>query len=307
MKRILLVALAVCGLLALFAAPAFAQGYGDPVYPVPAVSPHGGFTLASQNCRVCHAVHNANDTGEVLLNGVTVANACTFCHVEPGVVGYIRIYDGVAANYNNASDSAHDVAGLATCVGCHQVHAAENAMVMTNTIDPTTGAAFGVTEPYLVKKILKVSGAFDQDVQAGGPWEWTGSEADGTQVSKWCTQCHPYYNEGYNGNSHVMRGLSGGYAAAAGHASAPAGDISQYASTTCHDCHNQGDVDQAIPGVAVQVQYSFPHYTQGDRFLSAATALDGSTDGPATDSKADGVCMRCHRGGVVGGGVGIDW
>lgn len=319
MKKTFLVALAVCCFVAAMAGVAFAQGYGGPAggYLSPTVNPHGGFTTTTKNCGVCHSVHHALAGGEALMRG-SIANACTFCHITTNT-GVIQLYDyatlGNDSAYVGPSDYAHDTNGGVlnggagnggvTCTNCHQVHAASNDMVTANA--------------HLVTKILK-TGTFQAGMPAIG-----GLDANGVAVSKWCTRCHPYYNEHFDGTSHVMRANGNTYSAdrvADGKSAAGvAGAVAFATSRECHSCHNRGPVDQVeaagpigtpIPAVA----YSFPHYSDGKRWLNTATGVEGAGNGivggannplDGTDTTdMDGACFWCHRD-ANGVGVGKNW
>lgn len=332
MKRTILVVLLACALVAVFAGTAFAQGFGvdagaypgyliedarygpGTVYKEALASPHGNFTLASEQCAVCHSVHHAPATDSLaLLAGYQPAaagansadGACVFCHVDT-TIGYIQVYDGDYLNFTNASDAAHDAAGNASCSNCHQVHAATASM-------PSATDA-----PYLVQKILQ-NGVFDAAFPAG-------PAADEVQVSIWCTQCHSgYYSNGqaYDGSSHIMTDFTTDYNAANPTNHGPAGQIAVASSATCRGCHSRGEINQAPAAIADPVAFvqpstadadggSFPHFTDGARFLQAATALDAdgipTTSGGASNSHGDAVCYSCHRGNaLIGSGVGIGW
>ncbi|MBA4370925.1 MAG: hypothetical protein C0418_05030 [Coriobacteriaceae bacterium] len=238
-------------------------------------SPHGGYSTATKKCGVCHAVHHAGADGdgvgsEALLL-TTRADACTYCHISPAVSG-LTVYGGLNANYELASNRAHDsaIGDDVKCTSCHQVHAAANVMT------PNT---------YLTTKILK-----DISLEHGA---YSGSylvsptalmDAD-TAVTAWCSYCHGYFNKGINGASHVMTTTLGAAAFSV--------------STHCVSCH--ADDSPTSPGGGA----AFPHYTLGTRFLTQSG--DDSNSVPATvatDPGHDGVCLRCHRDGA-GSGVGL--
>ena len=277
MKRVVLVlALAFVMLLALTSGAYAVRG--DSTYLTTAGSPHGAYTTSTQKCGVCHAVHHASNTGEVLLEG-TVANACVYCHITSNT-GRIAIYDGVLGNYSGTDYSNAHNAGIgdpATCVGCHQVHAATSVMS-------------GVS--YLDSKILKANGGTYPD--AGD---------DDADITQFCDTCHSYYETDYDTGSqttHIMGAANASY----GNAQATySGRVAWNASTYCFSCHVSGDRDQA-DGSVQTITSSWPHYTGGDRFLGAA-ANSGATVDSATAASADGVCLRCHTDGS--NGIGIDF
>lgn len=245
---------------------------GDSTYLGTPGSPHGGYDTNTKKCGVCHAVHHAGEFGdgfgsEALLRS-TKADACTYCHIDPGVSTKL-VYDQVIANYSGADlNNAHSSAGGATCGGCHQVHAAASAMT---------------TNALLTVKILKEI----TSVPLTGTAEGTILPTDGYEdaLAKWCSGCHAYYELEKNNASHVMTAAAGfGYVA----------------STTCKACHASNTVSGVLDASA------FPHYTDGARFLTSAATSNSANVGAvfATDSQYDGVCLRCHRNGA-GAGIGL--
>lgn len=341
MKRTVLVTLAVCALLALMAGTAFAQGWDIGSYPGTAQgghtwgdpsgtglwayfnttgNPHGGFDTGTHNCTVCHSVHHANPAGEALLPS-TVGEACVYCHITSST-GYIVLYDGVSTNYTDANDMGHNLTGMSSgCTQCHQVHAAKDQMV-SEPYQVAAGA--NSATDYLVMKLLKVNGSGNDMVDSAGAVLKLADGMDNSlAVSYWCTTCHyvsrdlgaglqptGYYNAGYGSWTHVMGAVTNDYSTTSGFS----GTIAQSASTTCKDCHNRGVVNASpAPPAVVSSTYNYPHYTDGVRMLTSATALDAVTgiptaSGGATDGHADGVCINCHRGAAVtSGGVGMGW
>ncbi len=284
MKRVVLVlALAFVMLLALTSGAYAVRG--DSTYLTTPGSPHGAYTTTTQKCGVCHAVHHATATGEALLRS-SIANACVYCHITSST-GRISIYNGVEANYNGADYSnAHNNYGTdpATCTGCHQVHAASNVMS-------------GIT--YLDGKILK-------DLSSGTTSQtpvFNSGNTDEANITQFCIQCHGYYETNYDTGTpttHIMGPAGSSYGnPQAGYSGRVAWNGSDY----CYSCHASGDKDQA-DGTVKTVASSWPHYTAGDRFLLQAASSTAATSG-ATDSRNDGVCLRCHTDGT--NGVGIDF
>ena len=283
MKRtILVLALAFVMLLAL-ASGAYAVR-GDSTYLTTAGSPHGSYTTNTQKCGVCHAVHHATNTGEVLLAD-TVANACVYCHIT-STTGRIAIYNAVQANYNGSDlSNAHSNFGTdpAECVDCHQVHAASSAMT-------------GIT--YLDGKILRdlSSGATSQSPTFAGA-------DDDANITQFCIQCHGYYETAYDTGAqttHIMGAANASYANGQANYT---GRVAWNASTYCFSCHGSGDRDQA-DGSVQTIASSWPHFTAGDRFLLSAADSTVASSG-ATNSEDDGVCLRCHTDGT--NGIGIDF
>lgn len=257
-------------------------------------SPHGAYTTSTRKCAVCHAVHNAapgaGASGSEVLLRSTVAEACTYCHVSPGVSTYI-VYGGDERNYaseNNDWSNAHNwylenalYTGV-QCGDCHQVHAADVAMTANG---------------WLTDKILR-GGKTDvgYDGFAKAPLD---TDSKNVALSKWCTRCHKSLTGGYyqtplgvpyddhNGWTHLMTAFGASYN---NPASSVTTQVAWGSSEWCQSCHNSGF------GTA-----TWPHYTQGVRFLTTA-ANSGVATIHATNSRDDGVCLRCHRNGVRGVG-----
>lgn len=282
MKRTITILVVAAVMLVAMATAAYAT-QGDSTYlPSGGVNPHGGYTVTSKKCGVCHAVHHAGEFGDgagsqALLRS-TRADACTYCHIWPGVSTKI-VYAGIVAKYSGGDASnAHNSNGGATCTGCHQVHAAASAMTSNAALTlkilkhiPIASAP--ATRPYSGETSARVEPA--------------AADAYETALAKWCSECHAYYMRAKNNASHVMTTVSGA-------------GIAWQASVYCKSCHNSNTISGVTSASA------FPHYTDGDRFLtSAATSIAAAT--PATDSANDGVCLRCHNAGNGTDGVGMDF
>lgn len=296
---------AVAAVVALaMAVPAFATvgdtGYmtWDSMGGANGTSPHGGFTTTTNKCAVCHSVHNADGSGELLLRG-SVANSCNYCHVG-GLGGYSQVYGGVVTNYLGTDlGNAHNswVVGSTnygvSCTDCHQVHGADNVMT---------------ANPYLTSKILvgsKTYSGTNYDPMALAPLSTDSSD---TALTKWCTACHKSSSGvGYNYyNGPDLSGTFGSYSNARSHVmtdgiesytfpDGSTGRVAWAGSAQCSSCHSSGYRTSA-----------WPHYTPGQRFLVSAGSAASATPDPATDASDDGVCLRCHRNGT-GSGVGISW
>lgn len=291
-----LVVLVVAVVALAFAVPAFATiggaGYlnWSTLGGANGTSPHGGYSTTTQKCVVCHAVHNASASGEVLL-GDTVANACVYCHVN-GASAYTQVYNSAPANYSGTDyNNAHNSWNVGavdygvTCTQCHQVHAADNAM--TNNA-------------YLTQRLLsgpKVWVATEYDPSIGrAPLS---TDSSNTALTIWCTKCHGtslggtygYYGAGYDGQTHVMTTATANYAGA-GASGTYAGRVAWADSNYCSSCHASGFQTAA-----------WPHYTSGQRFLVTAANSAAASVG-ATDTHQDGICLRCHRDNA-GNGIGL--
>jgi predicted CXXCH cytochrome family protein len=289
MKKAILV---LClGVVIVFALSSVAYANTTSDYLVPTGSPHGAYTTSSTKCGVCHAVHKATPAGQILMRG-TAADACTYCHITTAT-GLIQVYNGVATNYTLDNKAAHDAAGGAACITCHTPHGA---------------SALIADHAYLEEKILK-----GMALEAG--LTVAAGDGDDVAVSKWCTNCHnssasatgmPYYEVDYDVDgtqgSHVMTAPSADYAATAA-VGTYGGVVAWTGSQTCRSCHADGLKNQS-DGTAKVVASSYPHFTAGQRFLTSAGNDANSVAAiPATNSEADGVCIRCHVSAGEGAGI----
>ncbi|HAL30076.1 MAG TPA: hypothetical protein DCP20_05100 [Coriobacteriia bacterium] len=253
-------------------------------------TPHKGYVYNTEKCLVCHAVHKASATGEVLL-GATVGNACDYCHVSTSAVSNVEVYNQDPANHQSDTVFNHSN----SCTECHAVHGA-------NTVDQAD----------LSQKILKADASLG--VQSGVPaadWDLTNGSREGA-LSAFCTQCHPYFvdtyalsdtdgdvigSAGVGGpyNSHIMTSDFVAYDPGT-HVSVPDTTQVAYASSAyCTSCHDGG---------ADTVADNFPHLTSGARFMMSSDYLNDTATAAASASE-DGVCLKCHRGTDGGVGVGI--
>ena len=261
MKRLTFVILMAALVALLIPAVAMASGWDD---PVAGNSPHGSYTVTTDKCKTCHAVHEAENAGNTL-NGEkllrsSVISACDYCHVSSSFA-IQTVYNEVPANYSADTGQEHtlgtsvsvpdsnDPAGQADssndytiatfgCVSCHAVHGASTIGTGTN--------------------ILKA------DPLGDGGAATTGTE--------FCADCHDNNDvtvkdtgaAGTDQVSHYMGAVTSATLAAA-------------ASTDCNDCHKGGDGSELN---------NYPHYTAGLQFLN--DNYDGST------WDLDGVCTECH-------------
>lgn len=283
MRRKILLGLALSVILLFVLVSAAFATQGDSTYlPSGGVSPHGGYQVNTKKCGVCHAVHHAgaagNGVGSEALLRSTRADACTYCHISPGVSTKI-VYGGVTANYSGGDNThGHNLTGggdSAQCVDCHQVHAAASDM----TLNPLLSAA-------ILKKADVLKG-YDPDSDPPNLGEPQPGDPIDVAITKWCTRCHQYFDApGGLGDTHVLTVADGTHAFAA--------------SSYCVSCHNSDTVGGSVP-----VASAFPHYTDGVRFLTQSATDDGGSAGAtgAADSQYDGVCLRCHRDGL-GNGIG---
>ncbi len=331
MRKTFIIALAFVFVLAL-AATAYASttsGYeqwGATGANVTTPTPHKGYTTATNKCAVCHAVHKATDTGEVLLRS-SVDNACTYCHIT-NATGNIQIYGADAEAYDLESAYAHNPGGGA-CARCHSVHGAD-----------TLG---GANNDKILKNWVEDGSAHAYSTNALAKWTSAANISslsnDEEQITAWCTGCHKYYIQSYDqsqtsityteyagsgsynfltSGSHVMTDLAGGYtnpATTITSGTAVAWGGSEY----CRSCHDAG-MTETDGGVVYE---SFPHYTPSYyRFMEVAadvTGYDGSgsytesdedtstgSGSTNTTGTVDGLCLKCHRDGVDAG-VGLGY
>jgi hypothetical protein len=307
-------------MVALMGGSAFAIRY-DSTYATFSGSPHGQYSTATTKCAACHAVHNpgqlatstvstdkesldhatrqtAMGSSEVLLRG-TIANACTYCHIT-GPFSIKKVYAANAANYTTASGFGHTSNGAAmsdagvNCVDCHQVHGASALMAST-------------TDLYMYRKILKSQAGYDSDAPAVFAPNASTTTVNGTNMSKWCSGCHGYYETDHNQNSHIMAAFNTNFKTGPGGNAAANydGQVAWAASTYCRSCHQAGVTNAAAASNGAN---NFPHFTGGYRFLFQANSSSGATADAAAPSTAgqpvnDGTCLICHATGVAGAGV----
>lgn len=301
-KKMFALAMVVAFVLA-FASVAYAT-WGDSGYittgqmvgataEVAPYNPHGPYDTTSRKCAVCHAVHNADPNGVILLK-VTGGDPCVYCHVTTDA-GVKIVYDGTTAKYTSDSEFAHNQFTGASmtnfgCRNCHTVHGAGAA-----TISDSVGNLKDVGTTY---------------ANAIKPSHVTSGFADGTpaNLTEWCSGCHPYYNTGYNGATHVMKAATVNYDNAA---STLDTTVAWRSSANCKSCHDSNvstnGTIRTPTAPATLSTYKFPHYTSGARFLtSAASSAAAATQVTAGQASYDGVCLKCHRDGT-GKGVGLNF
>ncbi len=289
-----------------FAAPAFSsigsgfvtwgQVTGEPGNSG-ATSPHGGYATNTVKCAVCHAVHNAQSGGEVLLR-TTVAAACTYCHIDTGnVVSTMKVYGGTYSNYTVDTPYGHQSWNSGNsgvkCEQCHQVHAAGDHMTLNTQ---------------LTRKILigaKVQDLLDPYYDPRVTTAPNNTDSKETALTKWCTRCHKsdgdpgsnrtYYTPWYSDGGHVLKAIdASGYAGDG--PSAQGMQVAWASSEYCSSCHAKGY------GTSPS---QWPHWTTSKRFLlSSSDASAASADITGTTATyIDGVCLRCHRAGSLGVGM----
>ncbi|MHB8867496.1 MAG: cytochrome c3 family protein [Thermoleophilia bacterium] len=284
------VVLAVAGLASLSAAQPVGAVPGIPASVSPWEGgylfgswPHGGYSDASNRCKICHAVHGARVGGEALIK-YKRDEACIYCHFTHFSVPHP--YGNNAAlyttEYENNHAATHQGTAYRGCLSCHSIHGAN---VLVSPVEGITASMMVRNDPGgtlaggtgAVAAPATTLTEFCRDCH-----DKTG-RADGTGT---CVTCHDTVQMGVSDFperdqvSHVMTATLTG-----------ADGITQGAvagSTTCRSCHKSAATFAA--------GNSFPHLTAGADFL---------TDGHTSTSPLDRVCLECHvwNGGASGVGV----
>lgn len=233
--------------------------------------PHGDYTTTTNKCAVCHSAHQAaaSPTGEDWkLLSTSVADSCTYCHIDINQRSTMKVYDGLASNYNELPSqdatvvtSAHRtniVNGIqygAACSDCHSVHASATAMTGNAVLDAS---------------ILRRPASFDQ-AQLDALAAETNADA---ALSTWCLGCHNIPSQPHH-DTHVIT------------ASVSTTGTAQYAVDGCISCHGAGSDSSA-----------FPHFVEGsESFLLSSPGPDPVPFEQAVlapSATQDGVCLRCH-------------
>jgi cytochrome c5 len=320
MKRTILIGVLVAVMVMAMAGVAFAtrydSTYSDPsawITANPGVSPHGGYSVSSTKCNVCHAVHNPGNpaattvdtvagrttraTGTNFLLRTANTQACITCHVS-NTYAIVTVYNEDVTLYNGngasrtASESAAHNSGTNDggyvgfgCTSCHNTHGALSVVASADA--------------YLASKLLVTTTSVDPDAPAWASDATTNTPRDAASsqnLSRWCSQCHIYYNTNAHGttgtDSHPMVAATG---------SASAG--SQY----CVSCHNAGVINSNAAANGVN---SFPHYTTAARFMNVAASSVAASSPAVPDAngqvKSDGACLKCHTNGTTTG-IGINY
>lgn len=256
--------------------------------PTAGQSPHGGYSVASNKCKTCHAVHGATAAGEVLLRD-TRARACMYCHFGstfsikrpygPNEADYTTDYE----NNHSASHGANDLdPPYAGCASCHSVHGSDTwsgdgvtaGMILRNNPGGTVTAADGTGS---VAGPVTNLDDFCRDCHDGTNNGTTGQKCSGTchaDLSTGSAAMQVTKSASRNGVSHVMTSTLTG---------SNGTDVAWLASATCRSCHKGGatyaDGNNADGN-------SFPHITSGADFLD---------DSHTSTSPLDRVCLQCHQ------------
>lgn len=310
MKKMLFI-VSLCAVLVLgFATTAYAYGWEDWDATANAgslLTPHRDYQLTTEKCAVCHAAHNTSPSTESeLLLRSSIANACTYCHIDSNV-GVKQVYNAQSSAYNDGgafdtNNYAHNAVYGYSCSSCHSVHAASTYDTNYDNVDT---------------KILRMYPAgSEHEQQSTVPAAWGTTGTRDQAVSAFCTQCHGYYatdgqtavefHGGTTGYTHPMIAADDAFtpALSAGSTVAYTGKVAWTGSDSCRQCHDAGTdgVDDST-GVILS---SFPHYTPGaEQFLQGALYA-GAAQSDSADGDYDGVCLKCHKGSATSG-VGFDF
>lgn len=247
--------------------------------------PHGGYSDASNRCKICHAVHGARVGGEALIK-YPRDEACIYCHFTHFSVPHpygnnAALYTG---EYENNHSATHQGTSYRGCLSCHSIHGANvlvspgegiaaSKMVRNDPGGALAGGTGAVAAPAATLT------EFCRDCHDKT------DRADGTGT---CATCHDGAQMGVSDYpqrdrvSHVMTDTLTGADGSA--------QVAALASTSCRSCHK---------GAAVYADgRSFPHLTSGADFLS---------DDHVSTSPVDRVCLECHRWNGGASGVGITY
>lgn len=290
-------------------------------------TPHRDYRTSTRKCAVCHAVHFAGwyqtDDGtpegsmttgvavpgspsELLLRG-SVADSCTYCHIETAIGGIV-LYGGDKDLYLNEDDHGHQAAGGATCTRCHAVHGSGVFQFGGGSF-----SYFGMSiEDNLKAFAIRSDVASDfaggdarRLIEATAPVLYTpnGDAWPNEQyvAVAFCTQCHPMWSmnsedlvvstEGTETTflkTHPLRWGDPRPFSARG--ASP--EVTRVAGSDTGDClwwcHTSVFPYDVGPGVH---QDSFPHYISRTKKFLYAYGYE------VPDSSADGVCIQrgCHQ------------
>lgn len=263
---------------------AFAGGY------VPTTSwsgsPHGGYSAATNKCKVCHAVHEGGDSNETGDNSTykllryrngqqNVLGACRYCHDASGISDK-KVYTETATDANTQSE--------------HRI----GATVIPDSTNPPRGITYGYNENLDCLDCHMAAphgaGAQNNDALTGvenvKQW-WSG----GPQLITFCGSCHDdnAITDSYNTNTH------------------PHGDnlttwrngkrIAWWDPMGCADCHSDHDNSYNT---------DFPHVSMKNARFLGHPASNGSQ---INSQQLDNFCLGCHldRFEPIDWGVGVEW
>lgn len=247
-------------------------------------SPHGGYSAATNKCKVCHAVHEGGDSSETGDNSTykllryrntqqNVLGACRYCHDASGISDK-KVYTETATDSNTQSE--------------HRI----GATVIPDSTNPSRGISEGYDEKLDCLDCHMAAphgaGAKANDALTGvqNVKNWWG----GAQQITFCGSCHDdnAITDSYNTNTHPQgRNLS---------IWRNGKRVAWWDPYGCTDCHIDHESNSAFPHVSMRQP----------RFLGDV-AGDPNTRYKA--SELDYYCLGCHRqnSDPPNWGVGVDW
>lgn len=278
MKKALLLLLIVSYLL-IVNQYAFAAGY----QAVSGVMPHGGYTISSNKCKICHAIHGTDPGSYHLLPKRVVSldwGGCEQCHSEASSFAAPVVYSMAGAK------GEHRINGSAWIIP--DSTKTLELIGYTPGLDPSNETISKYTpipehyingKPVSSLRCLHCHSPHGNAVMGGGKILRSDPARDGGQaqtLSQFCGDCHDKnYVTWYNGRGHPL-------------ANPTSRNIAWNNSAACTQCHSAAKL--ANGG-------QFPHQSIGVSLLKAE--YDGSN--------IDTVCLDCHRSPSGLDGVGIDF
>jgi len=295
-------------------------------------SPHGNYTTTSNKCQVCHAVHRASGTGNVLtavpLTGVAQDSkrtfACAFCHG--------------ASNFTNVTISVSTTGSISPHGNCSRCHI---------TSPHGVGASvYPVLEQHLINTGADAKIAYDISTGNNGMSAAVMAEGSAAGITLGtgylCNNCHssggagiatvyavntPGAKPAITGSAvatqtgHRVTALATGTWNTAGeHSAYYTGRVAFNDANSCQACHDakRSNGANAFPHGYVDAAGAYAPKSQvGASLIWLTTAADaddphallptpGSTSGTADVSllSTDGACLKCHVSGDGTAGVG---
>ena len=296
MKKLGIIVVLVCGMLAIMAGSAFAYG-----------GPHVAFTATNNDgCAGCHVTHAAK--GAKLLTANTQTDFCFLCHAGSG--SSLNALEGtntgtgnyVTAGGFNLEDQKNE-AGVITvpghtsvhtmgsnvsipgggagitggfqCGSCHNPHGSDNARILKTVVNGVTTAP--VTMTVTNNTVVSYDGGINQ----------------------WCAACHTRFNAAVNAGHDKTNDALGMYRHAMGvSAVLPTGangnivtgtplEANKVACLTCHRAH----------GTKAKMVGSYSNGSLGGLYRDNGTGFEKGVVGSALLRLNDrGVCFNCHNG-----------
>ncbi len=208
------------------------------------------YTTASKKCGVCHAVHKATASGDVLM-ARNVADACVYCHNHEHQWCH-RCYNANGLKLHGSDlKTAHNSIGGANCTDCHTPHGAATLTRTTRTRgeDPqgcrlwTSSGFWRLSRGGCGPVVHELPQTHQQHQRT--PYTRRASTSGGRRLAR---------DEGSLGDymPQVARDVRG--------------SGRWTGSDTCRSCHADGLINQSRLCEDGGVRY--PHFTVGQRFLT---------------------------------------